>query len=63
MGSPFGSPLSRKMNDRFFNSTAVMGNHRSAHRLCSAAPPTNVMNSRRLMGSILKPRTTPYHIR
>ena len=22
------------LNDRFFNSTAVMGNHRSAHRLC-----------------------------
>src|ERR1700730_2781941 len=34
LGSPLGSPLSRKMNDRFFNSTAVMGNHRSARRLC-----------------------------
>ena len=29
-----GGTLSRKMNDRFFNLTAVMGNHRSAHRLC-----------------------------
>ena len=29
-----GGTLSRKMNDRFFNLTVVMGNHRSAHRLC-----------------------------
>jgi hypothetical protein len=34
---------------------------RAASGQAAAAPPSNVMNSRRLMGSLLRPRAAHYH--